>query len=523
MRVWRRAALSKMLSGGAASLSVAPPVAPDGAAPTMEERLLALIHVAPPPTPPTRAEMVEFMRPRLECLGLLRHGTVDAALAPVVIHVAGTKGKGSTCALTESVLRAAGLRTGLFTSPHLVAVNERVRLQGRPVDDPTLRRHFEEVYTALAQRDLLPGYFCFLTLLGFHIMAAQALDVCVVEVGLGGRLDYTNVLEQPKATAVTLLDMDHMEFLGNTIELIAGEKAGIFKRGAPAVSSSKQEPAALAVLRARALEEGCSLSVAPPLPEGRELGISGDHQRDNAAIALALCDAAFPGRISRAAQDAGLRDCRWPGRCQVVEAGAVTYFLDGAHTYKSMQAALSWFVGEVRRRRAAAPPGHHEANLLLFNAMHPRNPLNLLEPVRELGCAGGAPAPSAPGAGGAAGAGGTAEQVVFDAVAITPGLFAKPSRVRMLSAAELIAEHQGRHAEPPQTPETWQETQGAVWRYLMGPHARTAVVTCRALSEAAELVEKYRVAATPVRVNVLVTGSLLLVGDFMKLSKIPVS
>jgi folylpolyglutamate synthase/dihydropteroate synthase len=107
---------------------------------------------------------------------------------------------------------------------------------------------------------------------------------------------------------------------------------------------------------------------------------------------------------------------------------------------------------------------------------------------------------------------------------MTPGLFAKPSRVRMLSAAELIAEHEGRHVEPLQTLETWQETQGAVWRYLMGPHARTEVVTCKALSEAAELVETYRAAAKPgARVNVLVTGSLLLVGDFMKFSKIPVA
>src|SRR5436190_15066093 len=174
-----------------------------------------------------------------------------------VLHVAGTNGKGSTCAFAEASLRAAGLRTGLYTSPHLNHFCERIRIGGEPIDEERACDLFDEVRAKVAWALGDPGltFFEIVTLMAF--VAFRDVDVRVIEVGLGGRLDATNVL-QPRACAVTALGLEHTQYLGPTLARIAAEKAGIFKPGAPAVTAG-QPRAAAAVLDERARAVGVPL------------------------------------------------------------------------------------------------------------------------------------------------------------------------------------------------------------------------------------------------------------------------
>jgi hypothetical protein len=187
------------------------------------------------------------------------------------LHVAGTKGKGSVCAYSESILRSAGLKTGLFTSPHLMSVRERFRVNGAAIDTDDFKDVFWDVWGKMKQRQKeqlqeqmdphsfhalseLPAYFRFLTLLGFAAFKHLNVDVSVIEVGLGGRLDATNIMSSPAACCITSLGMDHMAVLGNTLEKIAFEKAGILKPGVPCVlTPQKPEADAVVVSRSEAV------------------------------------------------------------------------------------------------------------------------------------------------------------------------------------------------------------------------------------------------------------------------------
>jgi folylpolyglutamate synthase len=165
-----------------------------------------------------------------------------------VVHVAGTKGKGSTCAMVECILRKQGYRTGLYTSPHLLDVRERILVGGKMLSKEEFTRYFWTVYNALQESgDTMPGYFRFLTCLAFYVFSQKDLDVVVLEVGLGGRLDATNIVPNPVVCGVTSLGLDHTNVLGNTIEEIAMEKAGIFKKGVPVVTVT-QKPGAMGKL-----------------------------------------------------------------------------------------------------------------------------------------------------------------------------------------------------------------------------------------------------------------------------------
>ena len=188
-----------------------------------------------------------------------------------VIHVAGTKGKGSTCTMVESILRAQGYRTALYTSPHLIDVRERIRIDGRLLPKNVFAHYFWEVHEKLRQTAgapstrfaAMPGYFRFLTLLAFKVFLSQQVDVAVVEVGLGGRLDATNIVS-PVVCGITSLDYDHMNVLGDTLAQIAWEKAGIMKQNVPTFTAP-QHAEALEVLQRRAAEVGSPLQVVPAL------------------------------------------------------------------------------------------------------------------------------------------------------------------------------------------------------------------------------------------------------------------
>lgn len=221
---------------------------------------------------------------------------LDVAISQLkVIHVAGTKGKGSTCTFTESILRNCGFRTGLFTSPHLIDVRERFRLDGVDICEEKFLAYFWWCYDRLKEKATedvpMPSYFRFLALLAFKIFAAEQVDVAILEVGLGGRFDATNVVQKPVVCGISSLGYDHMEILGNTLGEIAGEKAGIFKYGVPAFTVPQPDEA-MCVLEENASKLDVPLKVIPPLDasllNGLKLGLEGEHQYMNAGLAVAL-------------------------------------------------------------------------------------------------------------------------------------------------------------------------------------------------------------------------------------------
>ena len=272
--------------------------------------------------------------PTLPKLGLLRMTALCAALgdshtAVPVLHIAGTKGKGSTAAMAASILKAAGLRVGLTTSPHLLSARERIQIDGELIDEATFVRL--EQRTAYAANSLdaaldTPSFFERITAMAFCAFADANVDVAVVEVGLGGRLDATNVVA-PRACAITRLGLDHTEFLGPTIAHIAAEKAGIIKAGA-AVVSVPQQPVAHDVLVEVAARVGAPLTVidvdASLLP-----ALFGPHQLENASLARALVRASGFD-VDDEAIARGLRDVRWPCRYETI-CTAPPIVLDGAH------------------------------------------------------------------------------------------------------------------------------------------------------------------------------------------------
>jgi dihydrofolate synthase/folylpolyglutamate synthase len=267
------------------------------------------------------------------------------------VHIAGTNGKGSTSAMVESALRAQGVRTGLFTSPHLSQPTERIRIQGEPVSAERFAQAFDRVHAAVGRLldtgsiDVHTSYFETVTAMAFLIFAQEKVDRVVLEVGLGGRLDATNVV-QPELCVVTPVDFDHEAYLGRSLEAIAGEKAGILKPGVPAVFA-RQRPAAEQVLTARAGELECTvtrtsdwtlreLSLDPDgsaflLSGERELRIrcplAGEHQVENAVTAAA---ALVRLGVPSSSIERGIAAARWPGRMERICA-TPEIILDGAH------------------------------------------------------------------------------------------------------------------------------------------------------------------------------------------------
>ena len=266
---------------------------------------------------------LDSMRRLLAALG---HPEVPGRdFPPVFLHVAGTNGKGSVCAFLDAACRAAGLRTGLFTSPHLVDYSERVCVDGIPITAEETDAILGRLRKLTAAWDPPPTFFELTTALALEHFRAARAEVIVWETGLGGRLDATNVV-QPAVSVITPIALDHEQWLGHTVEEVAGEKAGILKPGVPAVSAP-QSPEVAAVLRRAAEERGVELSFVGETWPG-QISLAGSHQKRNAALAAAaLRAAALPVREEDFRD--GFASAEWPGRFQRLPDDRV--ILDGAH------------------------------------------------------------------------------------------------------------------------------------------------------------------------------------------------
>jgi len=244
-----------------------------------------------------------------------------------VVHVGGTNGKGSTSAMVEAMARAGGARTGLYTSPHLVRFAERIRIDGEPLSDEALTSVLEEALRVGS--DL--SFFETATLAALLAFRQAKVDLAVLEVGIGGRLDATNIIASPRCTALTGVALDHQDKLGDTLDAIAREKAAIAKPGVPMVLGVLPDEARAAAIEI-ATAAGARVVDALPLPPDTSVGLTGEHQRENARVAWTI--GAELG-LSESARARGLSVARWPGRLERidVEEGdlAGTWLLDGAH------------------------------------------------------------------------------------------------------------------------------------------------------------------------------------------------
>jgi dihydrofolate synthase/folylpolyglutamate synthase len=254
-----------------------------------------------------------------------------------LLHVAGTNGKGSVCAMLDAMLRAAGRKTGLYTSPHLIDFRERIRVGGKKIPREAATHGLETLRQVTTDWDRSPSFFEFTTALAVQHFADSGCEFVVLETGMGGRLDATNVVT-PVVSVITPIALDHMRWLGKTVAEVAWEKAGIIKPSVPVVSA-RQDRAAAKVIARRAKELGCSLTVVEAAWDGAELALRGGHQRENAALAIASLRAAGL-RISDDAILQGLRDVRWPGRFQVL---GERFVLDGCHNpHAAKQLVVNW-------------------------------------------------------------------------------------------------------------------------------------------------------------------------------------
>ncbi|KAI7901950.1 Mur ligase [Cokeromyces recurvatus] len=343
-----------------------------------------------------------------------------------LIHVTGTKGKGSTSALTQSILHHydSNIKTGLFTSPHLVAVRERIRINGEPISEELFSRYFQDVWERLeatkeeairalnlSEQDtqaLLrnkrehpdkPVYFRFLTLVALHAFIQEKVDCAILEVGIGGEYDSTNIIEKPIVCGITALGLDHVSILGNTIDQIAWHKAGIIKPGVPVISF-KQVPEAMEVVKKRAQEKNAPLTIVHAKDicklDDIKLGLAGIHQKYNALTAIEICkiwlkkirgiqfdnNEQVPKEFRQ-----GLAMVKWPGRCQELPIketkygsnnnNNVTWYLDGAHTIESLQVCAAWFKDIAEHNSKAL-------RILVFNCTHGRDSSKLLRVISEI-------------------------------------------------------------------------------------------------------------------------------------------
>jgi len=347
-------------------------------------------------------DRLTLLSPGADILGLERITALLARLGnphlslPPVLHVAGTNGKGSTCAFLRAAIEAAGLTAHVYTSPHLVRFNERIRIAGTLITDEALAPLLQEVLDRGG--DLNASFFEVTTAAAFLAFARTPADACIIEVGLGGRLDATNVIQNPTATAIAQLGIDHQSFLGDTAEAIAAEKAGIAKPGVPlvtmrypaSVAATVAEVAAKADAQLLIEGEAWNYAVAgqtlrysdangiveTPLP-----ALAGPHQPANLALAIAILRHQQALAIPEAACAKASISTRWPARMQPLSPGPLLdllpegaqLWLDGGHNPAAGDAIAQTLSG------ISGGPRH-----LILGMLSNKDPRGLLEPIAPL-------------------------------------------------------------------------------------------------------------------------------------------
>ncbi|KAG5881851.1 hypothetical protein JTB14_034131 [Gonioctena quinquepunctata] len=293
-----------------------------------------------------------------------------------VIHIAGTNGKGTTCAYCESILRNHGYKTGFFSSPHLLDVRERIRIDGKPISKSEFAIFFWKIYPLLDKHKMnssdMPLYFRFLTVLAFHIFLEKKVDVAVIEVGIGGEYDCTNILRKKDVVGITPLDLDHTALLGNSLESIAWNKSGIMKEGCLAFST-KQPPNVLQIFEDRSVERKCSFSVVEEdFYIENKSNMPVHIQKTNASLALVLSEA-FINKVSNSDTKFSLElakksieETRWPGRYEIKRCRDLRFYLDGAHTLDSICVCRDWFSSYTKELNGK--------KCLIFNTTGDRDP-----------------------------------------------------------------------------------------------------------------------------------------------------
>ncbi|KAF2476643.1 FolC bifunctional protein [Lindgomyces ingoldianus] len=320
------------------------------------------------------------------------------------IHVAGTKGKGSTSAFISSILSqylsptqvdTKPTKIGLYTSPHLRFVRERIQINNEPISEEKFAKYFFEVWDRLEaaarasdtppDQPTKPVYFRYLTLMALHTYLQEGVDTAVIECGIGGEYDSTNILTRPTVTVVTSLGIDHVVMLGSTLPEIAWHKAGIFKTGSLAFTAPQKQQA-IAVLQERAAEKALSIHVVSLHPalanDDVKLGLSASFQKVNASLAIAVAAAhlralghtSVPDPIVSSSIDLppefirGLEQVRWPGRCEVRREKNVAWHIDGGHTLESIEVTGTWFAERITSNSSVSTSGKEiPPRILIFN------------------------------------------------------------------------------------------------------------------------------------------------------------
>ena len=317
-----------------------------------------------------------------------------------VIHIAGTKGKGSTSAFVSSILcQYLGTpneeskplqKVGLYTSPHLRFVRERIQINNQPLSEELFAKYFFEVWDRLEESARQAGeptdttakpiYFRYLTLMAYHTYLSEGVDAAIIECGIGGEFDSTNIMTNPVVTGITSLGIDHVSMLGDTIDKIAWHKAGIMKKGAKTFTAPQLEDA-MAVLEERATEKEVELQkvdIRPDIASGDvKLGLDADFQKINASLAVAIADD-FLIRTGYTASlmskndsclappfKRGLQSVHWAGRCETrIESPNLSWYIDGGHTLESIELAGNWFSHQLLIQQQRQRPPHR---VLVFN------------------------------------------------------------------------------------------------------------------------------------------------------------
>lgn len=457
-----------------------------------------------------------------------------------VIHVAGTKGKGSTCAYTESILRKCGYKTGFFSSPHLMDITERIRINGSPISKDKFTKYFWYVYNQLqATKDNckgkeMPSYFQFLTTMAFYVFLKENVDVTILEVGIGGQYDCTNIVRFPVVCGITSLGLDHQNILGSTLDSIAWQKAGIFKSKIPALTLP-QPPKAMSVLMERAQEIGCPLYVVPEfqdygeISQDFELSSLEPFQQHNMSLALQLSKiwlynhdkdadekkwfgncSIQPYSVCPPTIDSdvpflkdmtqGLKSCKWLGRAQTVKFPGLTYYIDGAHTVESMRVCCQWFDKKSTAEIRSLPSNEKVVRILIFTLTGSRKPKPVLSLLKN--CA-------------------------FDIAVFTTNPFSKNPSEDTESRCKLFKEVWRSIDSEILTPPEFRKTSHELQIIEILPSIKDAIFWCQ--SGPSENVEQQEVCNSlcprpeilreATHVQILATGSIYLVGEVLSLIK----